>query len=288
MRYLPTPISSQQQSQSQLTEECLLSGNNRSSRPLDDLFQTSGSNTPEAANNRPSHVVTPSQNQPLKLGSGEGAQREEGGSIPGSTEDEVISDGPIMGELSPISEQQPRSPTPLESLFQGSGSPFGGDCDMDPLHREFVGVPCVPPGLATNEAETAQLLDGIDEVSNWEPTASIRSHSRSDHPPPTVANAFGLWYKSNESMERQEDSDNTLYKELDRVDASRVGEDEDKYGWELVRRHIRDSTWMSPAQLGRRINRLVSCPSFHWVVKLTKLYFPSFVIMGASGTGRSI
>ena len=287
MRYLPTPISSQQQSQSQLTEEYPPGGNNHSPRPLEDLFQTPRSNTPGAAHNMPSHVVTPSQNQPLELGSGEEEQREEGGSIPDSPEDDVMSDGPIMGALSPISEQ-PRSPTPLELLFQGSGSPFGDDCDMDPLNRKFVGVPCVPPRLATDEAETAQLLDGIDEVSSWELTASIRSHSRSDNAPPTVANEFELCYKRSGSMERHEDSDDTLYKELDRVDASRVEEDEDKYGWELVRRHIRVCNWTSPAQLGRRINRLVSCPSFNWVVKLTKLPFPSFVIMGASGTGRSI
>ncbi len=292
MWYLPTPISSQQQqqsqSQSQSTEECPLNGSNSSTRSLEDLFQTPRSNTPEAANNEPSHFVTPSQNQPLELGTGEEERGKEGGIISGSTEDDIISGGPIMGALSPISEQ-PRSPTPLEPLFQGGGSPFGDDCDMDPPNRELVGVPRVPPRLATNEAETAsRLLGEIDGLSSWEPSPSIHSFSRNNLPPPTSDSAFGLRYNNRESMERHEDGVNTLYKEFDRIHGSRVGEDEGEYGFELLQRLIRTSGWMDPARLGREINRRVRGRSFNWVAKLTKLHFPSFVLMGASGTGKSI
>lgn len=182
--------------------------------------------------------------------------------MPGSTEDDIISDD-TMGATSPITE--------LESLFQ---SQF--DCEMHPLNRESVGVPCVSRA-ATNDAEAAeQLLHGIEDLSHWEPTPSIHSNARSDRPPPTSHNAFGLWYNSSESMERHEDEDNTLYKECGRVQGSQVRENEDKYGRKLLEHFIRISTWASPAQLGRQINRLVRSPSLNWVVKLTKLRFFKF------------
>ena len=207
----------------------------------------------EAANIEPSPVITATQNRRPELGSGE---EEKGGNAPGSTEDNVISDGPIMGGPSPI-PGQPHSPTSLEPLFQGSRLPFDDDYEMglfDP--PEFVGV---PPRAATNDTEAAaQLLHGIDDLSNWEPTPSIDSHSRNDRPPPAFDHAFGLWYKSSESGERHEGGENTLYKKVDRVHARRVVEEELEYGWELLQGFIRNSTWMGPVQLGRRMNRLVN------------------------------
>ena len=268
MWYLPTPTSLQgQQSQSQSTEdESLLNGQNRSTRSLEELFQTPRSNISEAANNEPSLAITPTRNWLVELGSEEEEQDEEGGIVPGSAEDGVISDGPIMGVPTPIPEQR-HSPTALEPLFQGGGSPFGDDYEMDPLNPEFDDVLSFPPMAATNEVEAAaRLLHGIDDLSNWEPTPSIYSYSQRDRAPPTFDNAFGLWCNSSESMERHEGEENTLYKEFDRVQANRVLEEELQYGWELLEEFIQFSTWMSPAQLGRRINRLVSSFSFNCVV----------------------
>jgi hypothetical protein len=140
-----------------------------------------------------------------------------------------------------LSPEQRHSATPLESLFR----------EMSPL--DFVGAPL---GEAINDGEaTAQLLDGID-LSSWDPTPSI--HSRNDRPTPTFDNAFGLWYNGSESVERDEGGDNTLYREFDGVQASRVREDELQYGWELLERFNQISTWMGPVQLGRRMKNLVN------------------------------
>ena len=253
--YLPTPTSSQQQSQSHPTEEeRLSSGHNRSSRSLEELDQIPWSNISEAANNEPSPIITATQTRRPELGSGEEEQGEEGGDVPCSIEGDVISDGPIMGGLSPI-PGQPHSPTSLEPLFQGSRLPFDDDYEMGLFNApESVGV----PPMTNDTEEAARLLHGIDDLSHWEPTPSIDSHSRNDRPPPTFDHAFGLWYKSSESGERHEGGENNLYKKVDRVQENRVVEEELEYGWELLQGFIRISTWMRPVQLGRRMNRLVN------------------------------
>ena len=154
--------------------------------------------------------------------------------------------------------EHPRSPTPLERYFDS-------------------------PEEASSPAEAAaQLLRGID-LSEWEPTPSIHRTPHSDRP---SDDPFGLWYNSTEPMEDEDEDEDegTLYK----TQASRVRKDEDEYGWELLQKFIRISTWTSPAQLGRQINRLVRSPPSNWVAKLTKFRFSSFMLTGVSGTGCSI
>jgi len=200
----------------------------------------------------------------ITLGSGEEGQDEERRSPP---EDQVISESPIMGAPSPMVEQ-PHSPTPLERLFQGNGSPvpwFGEQIDL--FNRELFGVPPLPPWAAADRADadadaTAQLLEGIDGLSNWEPTPSIHSHSQRDRLPLTFDKSVGLWYNSNTSAERYQREDDGVYKDIGSVQTSRVREDELEYGWELIRGFIRMSVWMSPAKLGKQVNRLVNSLSF--------------------------
>lgn len=221
---------------------------------------TPSSNIFEAAD---SPAITLTQHQPLELGSGEEEQDQEGGIVSGSLEDEVISDSPITGVPSTILEE-PHSPTPLERLFRGSRSPvsqFGEE--MDQFNYELIGVSELPPSAATNNADaTEQLLHGIDDLSNWEPTPSIHSHSRRDRLPPTFDKSVGLWYHSNTFGERYQSEDDGLYKKFGRVQASRVREDELQYGWELIQGFIRTSIWISPANLGKQVNHLVSNFSF--------------------------
>lgn len=210
------------------------------------------------AANEASRVVTPKH---ADLGNGREVQEENGEIVPGSLEDEVMSDGPMMGALSPNLEQ-PCSPISLEHLFRENGSLeslFGDSNEMRPLSREFVGIPPLPPRAATSDGEaTAQLLHGIDNLSNWEPTPSIHSYSRRDCPPPTYDKTWGLWHNSNAAMERCQHEEDIVYKELSVVRASRVREEELRYGWELIREFIRTSVMIKPAQLGSRINRMVS------------------------------
>ena len=209
--YLPTPISTQQQSQPQ--EE-------RSPLPLEEF------NISEAANN------------------------------------DDFSDGLIMGAPSLI--QPPTPLQPLQPLSRGSYSPLGqgGDYEMGPhIHDEYLGVSPPPPsgGRAATDAEAiARLFDGIDDVSSWEPTPSIHSLSRNDRPSPTFNSEYGLWYNGSQSRERHEGVDDTLYRRFGEVQASRVREEEVEYGWELLEGFIRKSTFLSPVQLGRRIDRLVN------------------------------
>jgi hypothetical protein len=267
--YLPTPTSSasfhgqsqsqlqsQSQSQSQVAED--RNAHSASPQSLAELFRTPRSNLSGAANDEASCPVTPKH---ADLGNGGEVQEEDGEIAPGSLEDEVMSGGPMMDAISPILEQ-PCSPISLEHLFRESGSLeslFGGGNGMCPLNREPVGSPPLAPRAATSDGDaTAQLLHGIDNLSHWEPTPSIRSYSRRDQLPPTYDTTWGLWNNSNAAMERYQHEEDILYKELSIVRAGRVREEEVQYGWELIREFIRTSVMIKPAQLGNRINRMVS------------------------------
>lgn len=271
MQYLPTPTSSTQQSQSysQFVEE---EGGpyyyTLTPQVMTELFLTPSSDIFEAAN---SPTIPLTQDQPLELGSGDEGQDQEDGIIPGSPEDENISDSPISGVGSSILEQQAPSPIPLEQLFQGTESPMSSFSDeMDLFNCAPVDVPPLPPRAATiNDDATEQLLHGIDGLSHWEPTPSIHSYARrdvvsptfdeSDLPaPPLFDESVGLWHHSNTSGEIYHREENVFYEDSSGVQASRVRNDELQYGWELIEGFIQTSIWITPARLGKQINRLVS------------------------------
>lgn len=260
MQYLPTPTSSAQQSQSYsqfVEEECGPYYYTLTPEVMTELFLTPNSNLFEAAN---SPIIPLTHDQPLELGSGDEGQDQEDGIIPGSPEDENISDSPISGVGSSILEQQAPSPILLERLFQGTGSPVSSFSDeMNLFNYEPVDNPPLAPRAATIDGDaTEQLLHGIDGLSHWEPTPSIHSYARRDCLPPTFDESVGLWHNSNTSGERYHREENEFYEDPGGVQASRVLNDELQYGWELIEGFIQTSIWISPAKLGKQINRLVS------------------------------
>jgi hypothetical protein len=148
-----------------------------------------------------------------------GSGEEEGEIIPGSPEDKFVSD----------------DTTSLESLLRG--------------------IP--PPGEATQTEAAAGLLDGINDLSAFEPTPSVQSYSRRDCRPGTFDPEVGLWYHA-PVEEHQCEETAPPYKEVTRVQANRVREGELQYGWELVQKFIEGSTWTSAERIGKELNHLVS------------------------------
>lgn len=251
--YYPTPTSSYHHGR--VDEESTPDDHDPSRQSMAKSFCTPRSNISEISNNEPSPAVTPTQRKHPELGSG--GEGEEAGGIPGSPEDEAIFDD-SPDASSPILER-PHSLTPLGPLFQSPGFTFDDNDEMDIFDGELVGIPPLPLRAPTHRAEaTAQLLHGIDNLSNWEPTPSIRGYSRRDCLPPTFDTEWGMWYNGSASTVRYPRENDTLYEELCTVQASRVQEEELRYGWELVEGFIQTTIWMSPARLGKQINRLVS------------------------------
>lgn len=261
--FLPTPTSlgdfHGQRSQSQSVEEDFpLDCHAPTPKSVAELFRTPRASVLEDVN---SFAITLTQPPPLEPGGGEEGQEEEGGVVLGSPDDEFMYGGPSRSAPSPILEH-PHFATPLGQLSRGSRSqesPLVDNGEMDPLNHEHIALSPLRPNDANT---TAQLFHGIDNLSNWEPTPSIHSYLRQDRPLPTFDKTLGLWYDSNAGVESYQPEDNALYKEIGRVQASRVREEELQYGWELVGRFIRTSIWIGPAQLGKQINRLVSGVSF--------------------------
>jgi hypothetical protein len=254
--YLPTPTSTgfYLATQSQPAEEEYPPNDHNPSHqsPMESSCALR-SNISVAANVELSPAVTLTQKRHRELETGGDEQEEAGGIISGSPEDGVIPGSPMVDAPSPNLELS-RSPTPLEPLFQGSGSPefsFGDIDEIDLLEP-------IPQNVPTNEAEaTAELLHGI-ELSSWEPTPSIHGDSRRDRLPPTFDRQWGLWHNSNASVDRYHREDNVLYKEFGTVRASRIREEELQYGWKLVRSFVRTSVFSSPANIGGEVNRRVS------------------------------